>query len=1034
MSSRPDNPYWKKPYSISLKSAHSPATTKLPSILRNSLPPKELYETIPNEARSQRVRRGHHGTNRQRAKSLPQSESVSHGASPDVAVVAETTTSTGDGDAEGLQIHPRLQLRLLPRPMHWMSPRRTSGLGSGAFTWLQHQEPEAKPEQAPEATRTLPSVPILLRHLLHAVRLCTQHLKSSSTSKATTTSHGGESHSKESVSQPEDTSSSQPKLDLDNSSADVSKPPPITAQTTSLTTLQPPEVSDSTASLTSGRFTLGIPLLGRYKPPLDKATVSAQSENVQDVLKNQGETLPQETIRTVATTPIDSLPTDVPATRVESETETSNAPGDSNQVNTNNSAGTWWSYIGWNPGVSNQHSQLSSGAAGIPNQPAHPVEDVDASPSTLPATQLGTECQPAPISKSGSKDKDIPLEATNQAASYNGFAWYVPWSRYQAPSAEVQSDSNTGATSTCQQSTDQQPEPNGQEPPVPSIEGADASGPATGSINPIQSSISQNRTGWISFLSARAAAMKSITYEKEGEMEIMDIDEDISAAEGRGNSSLPGSAEAQAPSIKETRPPQLASASGRGSPATVEKTDVKQQQRTTTITTSEAGVREIVVRQSSPSPSKKSIVKTPVTPPPPNVILPTWEDIFYAPPRSIIPEVPSSSTLAKALKSVTEVLFARNEPPAEKGKGKEGKFLVPRTRRPFHARGTYLGIIVLTVLRGCQRVVVIGVHGWFPGMPRPIISEVLWRGLSLERLYQNLISNEEWMNDLREADAIFVATHSQGSILTATSGRGSNKDCTGWRYCAPAYLLLGPVRRSLRASSLPEYELLAFPYFESTAARELFELQNTESTTSKEYIRALRNVLDNGIKMVYIASLNDQVVGLYSGLFTSISHPLILRAIYIDGDAYHSSDFLSNLLALLLRIRNAGLSDSGLLTHLSEATAGSLNGIGHSTPYEELGTYTLAINYLFLANDGLEERAELMVESFNALTEQNDYEIPWALRDLIADDRVTRLFSEELVGLRDAFRNWHPKTAIQRELKRKLAAYPALVGIDDIDS
>ena len=37
---------------------------------------------------------------------------------------------------------------------------------------------------------------------------------------------------------------------------------------------------------------------------------------------------------------------------------------------------------------------------------------------------------------------------------------------------------------------------------------------------------------------------------------------------------------------------------------------------------------------------------------------------------------------------------------------------------------------------------------------------------------------------------------------------------------------------------------------------------------------------------------------------------------------------------------NVGLSDSGLLTHLSEATAGSLNGIGHSTAYEELATYS----------------------------------------------------------------------------------------------
>jgi hypothetical protein len=110
--------------------------------------------------------------------------------------------------------------------------------------------------------------------------------------------------------------------------------------------------------------------------------------------------------------------------------------------------------------------------------------------------------------------------------------------------------------------------------------------------------------------------------------------------------------------------------------------------------------------------------------------------------------------------------------------------------------------------------------------------------------------------------------------------------------------------------------------------------------------------------MVYVASLNDQVVPIYSGVFTAASHPLILRALYIDGDAYQyvshyicmsslmsiysgisSSDFLANLLVLLLRILNSGISDSGLLAHLSEATAGSLNGVGHSTAYEEIATY-----------------------------------------------------------------------------------------------
>ena len=36
----------------------------------------------------------------------------------------------------------------------------------------------------------------------------------------------------------------------------------------------------------------------------------------------------------------------------------------------------------------------------------------------------------------------------------------------------------------------------------------------------------------------------------------------------------------------------------------------------------------------------------------------------------------------------------------------------------------------------------------------------------------------------------------------------------------------------------------------------------------------------------------------------------------------------------------SGISDSGLIAHLSEATAGSLNGVGHSSVYEELTTFS----------------------------------------------------------------------------------------------
>ena len=76
---------------------------------------------------------------------------------------------------------------------------------------------------------------------------------------------------------------------------------------------------------------------------------------------------------------------------------------------------------------------------------------------------------------------------------------------------------------------------------------------------------------------------------------------------------------------------------------------------------------------------------------------------------------------------------------------------------------------------------------------------------------------------------------------------------------------------------------------------------------------------------------------LISTSYGSVPRSLLLTPYLL---LYSSSDFLSNLLVLLLRLRNCGIPDGGLLAHLSEATAGSLSGVGHSTAYEELATYS----------------------------------------------------------------------------------------------
>ncbi|KAJ2918774.1 hypothetical protein MD484_g1593, partial [Candolleomyces efflorescens] len=454
-------------------------------------------------------------------------------------------------------------------------------------------------------------------------------------------------------------------------------------------------------------------------------------------------------------------------------------------------------------------------------------------------------------------------------------------------------------------------------------------------------------------------------------------------------------------------------------------------------------------RGASPAPSTTK--KSNSTSSAPNLVLPTWADTFNAPPRSVVLKRPAatppgspeeihdtgvgSRLFGKTMKFVSGVLFSKGDA-SDQGSQKS------HVGSPTGTSSKFANMMAQAVQEferehgaSLEKVTKIPLEGEGTIERR------------VEKLYSSLVSNQEWMDDLREADVLFVATHSQGSVVSThllnrliqdkliytrpedapISAEDSFPSDVGismpserklQRVCCLALcgIHLGPLRYLSSSSLVAPY----IQYFESAAARELFDFQDTESAVSKAYVKALHNVLDHGVKMVYIASLNDQVVPIYSGIFTAASHPLILRALYIDGDAYHSSDFLSNLLVLLLRLRNCGIPDGGLLAHLSEATAGSLSGVGHSTAYEELATYSLAVRYLFSTDNGIENHAPLVIEPFNAAHEQNDYEIPWSLRDVIADERVIHFFSNEVAKLRDAFRDWHPKTTILRDLKRKL--------------
>ncbi|KAJ3124380.1 hypothetical protein HK100_011259, partial [Physocladia obscura] len=202
-----------------------------------------------------------------------------------------------------------------------------------------------------------------------------------------------------------------------------------------------------------------------------------------------------------------------------------------------------------------------------------------------------------------------------------------------------------------------------------------------------------------------------------------------------------------------------------------------------------------------------------------------------------------------------------------------------------------------------------------------------------------------YASTLAEADTIFIASHSQGSpvsvILIARLIREGLISPSRQRICIllMAGISHGPFPH-LKSSFVVKH-------VEAESARQLFDFNDPGTAITRRYHAAISQVLNAGVRICAVASWYDQVVPLYSATLHAFNHPAIYRAIHIEGSDY-TPDFLSHLVVFALRLRNAGLSDRGLLVYLSEFLAGNVYGFGtqgHSTVYEEVETYVLAVKW-----------------------------------------------------------------------------------------
>ena len=391
------------------------------------------------------------------------------------------------------------------------------------------------------------------------------------------------------------------------------------------------------------------------------------------------------------------------------------------------SKSSWWNYVGLG-----EKEQMNVSTATQEQEVASAIENAgNASPSLL------STVVPEPQTSVSAVDL-LEKPSSTLSAQSTSSAWYSPWGWYDWYAGPGDVDSQEPALSKSEaelikeEALARPDRP--QELSGPIMEDVTS---APEPMTPIVSTLASNSKGWASFFSStRVLATKTVIEKVESGMEVMNIEdeetrppsrnvENFNDNTGNGNSvDLKGSVAAKAPSVKQTE-----------SASSNTKEDMSG-----VMTKSENVKRKVTDapvngRTASPTPSKKSI-PPPNKPRVPNLVLPTFDDTFRSLPRSRMfqPNMQTSS-LRKTIGYVTSVLFARDQnDTGTEAKGKARAQELDDFGKELPRAWDVFGEV--PPLKSCRKVVVIGVHGWFPGYAvRTVFGEVLFHFQSHVRSY-----------------------------------------------------------------------------------------------------------------------------------------------------------------------------------------------------------------------------------------------------------------------------------------------------------
>lgn len=357
-----------------------------------------------------------------------------------------------------------------------------------------------------------------------------------------------------------------------------------------------------------------------------------------------------------------------------------------------------------------------------------------------------------------------------------------------------------------------------------------------------------------------------------------------------------------------------------------------------------------------------------------------------------------------------------------------------------------------------HKTVVIGVHGFFPArVVRSILGEPTGTSIKFanegaaavqrwadekgfkveiekialegegkvmnraEKLYTLL---QNWISHIHNADFIFFAAHSQGTpVAVHLLARLVEEGHVDGKHIA----LLGMAGISLGPMSGLDQKLVmrAYSSIESDSLSELFQFQDPDSFQSRKYLDSLRTIIAHNSKIVFIGSMNDQLVPLYSSTCVHLGHPNIYRAVYVDGQDV-APEFISTLVTLALRLRNIGSSDHGVIKEISGALSGTLTGGGHSKIYDEGRVYDLALRHALETTDpGSNVPVKLASDFKVPKSNNNPYLLPWCMRGLLSEALTRESLAGHLNELYTEFEQWKPETKILKDMKYRLSAIQA---------